>query len=430
MNTSQLIKSFGAKRSELDARLKEILKAAAEDSDGPRTLNDAEQHEFDSVEKELASVDSHIKRLEKQRAADAETAQAPNADADRYTGQRVIVKASNELPKEDFKGQRYTQWVKAKAVSAMDHVPVSEAFRSIYGDNVGGMLAKAADPVSRSDVDGLVGPATQDFVEILRQGSVYDLMAFRRIKADLPIARQLSNTVGYWVAEGADVTSSKWTAERFSLTPLKVGGIVPATKESIRDSSPSADRQIMQDLVDSLRIRADLTLLGTAGASTGTPAGLLNGVTPIVTSGTDAEDLVADLKGLRGRFPRELQGMIELLMGPELAADIASMRTTLNVRVFDGMTAKGGVLEGYPVTVTTGVAAGRVIALIPSEIYSIADAGVEVAVSMDATIDGTSLFQADMVGFRAIRPINWDKRRDDVVQYIATAAYGATASGT
>lgn len=430
MNTTQLIKAFTAKSAELDARMKDLLKGAAEDDDGPRTLNDVEQTEYDAIEKELASVRVHIKRLEKQRDEDATTAVAPNTDADRYEGQRVIVKARGELPREQFKGQRYTQYLKAKLVSQLDYVPLVQAFKSIYGDDVGGMLYKAADPVDRSDMDGLIGPAAQDFIEILRQGSVYDVMNFRRVRADLPIARGLTNSVGYWVAEGADITASKWTADRFTLTPLKVGAIVPATSEAIRDSSPSSDRLIMQDVITAVRIRADTTLVGTAGSSSGTPAGLLNGVTPVVTSGTDADDLIADLKGLRNRFPRELQTSIELVMGPELAGDIAGMRTALNVRVFDGMTAKGGVLETYPVTVTTGVPAGRLIAMVPDEIYAIADAGVEVAVSREATIDGTSLFQADMVGIRAIRPINWSKRRDDVVQYIASAAYGATASGT
>src|SRR5690606_30233732 len=117
MNISQLIKAFGQKRDDLDARLKEILKTAAEDDEGPRTLTDAEQDEYAAVEKELGSVKAHIKRLEKQLADEAETAVKPNADADRYSGQTVIVKARDELPKEEFKGQRFAQFCKARALS-------------------------------------------------------------------------------------------------------------------------------------------------------------------------------------------------------------------------------------------------------------------------------------------------------------------------
>src|SRR5690606_40599715 len=112
MTLSQLIRAFTAKSAELEARKKEILKAAAEDPDGPRTLNEAEQDEFDSIEKELDAIRAHIKRLEKQRQEDAETAQAPNDDPDRYKGQRIVVKANNSLPEEHFKGQRFAQLVK------------------------------------------------------------------------------------------------------------------------------------------------------------------------------------------------------------------------------------------------------------------------------------------------------------------------------
>src|SRR5690554_6924826 len=109
MTLSQLIRAFTAKSAELDARKKEILKAAAEDPDGPRTLNEAEQDEFDAIEKELNAVKLHIKRLEKQLEEEAGTAQPPNDDPDRYKGQRIVVKAKNDVPEEEFKGQRFAQ---------------------------------------------------------------------------------------------------------------------------------------------------------------------------------------------------------------------------------------------------------------------------------------------------------------------------------
>ncbi len=430
MNLSQQIKAFTQKGADLDARLKEILKAAAEDNDGPRTLNDAEQSEFDSVEKELDAVKRHVKRLEKQLAEAAETAVAPNRDADRYDRQTVIVKANKDAYPEQFKGQRFAQLVKARAVASIDQVPLSEAAASIYGKDLGSLIVKAADPVDRTGAAGVIGSPVQDFIDLLKAQSVYDKLNFRRIKSDIPIARQLTGTTGYWVAEGAKTTQSKWTADRFTLTPLKVGGITPLTIESVRDSDPATDRMVAQDLTEALQIRTDSTLVGTANASTGTPAGLLYGVTPVVTSGTDPEDLVADIKGLRGQFSRELQGRIELVMGPEMAADIAGIRTALNVQVFPGISIMGGVLEGFPVHVTTGVPVGTLIAIIPQEVFTIADTAVEIAMSREATIDGTSLFENGLIGIRAFRSVNWSKRRTGVVQYIASATYGPVASAT
>ena len=436
MNLSQLIKAFAAKSADIEARMKEILKTAAEDDDGPRTLTDVEQDEYDALEKELASVKSHIERLEKQREKDAQTAQAPNDDPDRYKGQRIVVKANNSLPEEHFKGQRFAQLVKSRCVAAIDGVTLREAAEYIYGKSVADYLVKvdyvtkAANPVDREDSAGVIGSPVQDFIDLLRAESVYDRLSFRRVRSDIPIARQLTGTTGYWVAEGAAITQSKLTTDRFTLTPMKVGAIVPLTFESVRDSDPSTDQLVAQDLVYALQTRVDTTLVSNAGASTGTPAGLLNGVTPVVTSGTDPEDLVADIKGLRNQFPRELQGRIELLMGPDMAADIAAIRTELNVQVFPGMSVNGGTLEGFPVTTSTGVPKGTMIALIPQEVYAIADSGVEIAVSRDATIDGTSLFEQALIGVRAIRSVNWALRRPGVVQFIQGAEYGPAASPT
>ena len=430
MNLSQSIRAFEAKRADLDARLKDILKTAAEDDDGPRTLNDAESGEYDAVEKELAAVKSHLKRLEKQLDQDAETANSPNDDADRYSGQRVMVKAHARVPDEQFKGQRFAQIVKSRCVAAIDQVGFSEAAEHMYGKGLADVLVKAANPVDRADAAGVIGSPIQDFIDLLRQQSVYDRLNFRRVRSDIPIARKLTGTTGYWVGEGAQITQSKMTTERFTLTPLKVGGIVPLTFESVRDSAPASDRLVAMDLTEALQVRVDTTLLGTAGTSTGTPAGLLNGVSNVVTAGTDPEDLVSDIKGLRAEFSRELQGRIELVMGPDMAADIAGIRTALNVPVFPGISVNGGTLEGYPVTVTTGVPVGTMVALIPQEIYTISDAGVEIAVSRDATIDGTSLFENALIGVRAIRSVNWALRRTGVVQYVSSAEYGPAASPT
>jgi HK97 family phage major capsid protein len=331
---------------------------------------------------------------------------------------------------EAFKGQTAARLIKCRAVAAMDNIPFAEAATQIYGSTIGGLIVKAANPVDTSDAAGLVGPAAQDLIDLIRPGSVYDSLPLRHVKAHLPIARILSGTTGYWVAEGAKITQSKLTTERFTLTPLKVGALVPLTIETVRDSSPSADREVSQDITHALRKVVDETFVGTADATTGTPAGLLHGVTPVVSSGDEAEDLVADVKGLLTQFPRDLRHLVELVMGPELALDIATMRSTLNVPVFPQMTATGGTLEGLKVYVTSGVPAGRLIALVSSEIYRVHDTPVEIAISRDATIDGTNLFENALIGVRGLRSVNWAARRDDMVSYIEGAAYGAAASPT
>lgn len=378
--------------------------------------NKLESLEVDDPERDR--IEKHLERL----TAHAELAALSQRDD-------IGVQGRPANP-DNFKGRTFVQALKSRAVATLDGITLDQAARQIYGKSLGPTIVKAADPITTADSAGVIGPAAQDFIEILREASVYDSLPLRRVRAHLPVTRVLEGSLGYWVAEGAKIAASKWGAERFALDPLKVGALVPATLESVRDSSPSSDRLIMQDITYALGTTIDEVFASADAVTTGTPAGILHGVTPISTSGDEVGDVVSDIKGLINAMPRTLRNRAELLMGPELALDIATFRTDLNERAFPGMTLNGGTLEGLPVRVSSGVPAGVLIALIPDEIYAIHDVAVELAISRDASIDGTSLFEHALVGFRGLRSVNWDRRRDGVVQYIATASYGPAASGT
>src|SRR5690606_2369450 len=91
----------------------------------------------------------------------------------------------------------------------------------------------------------------------------------------------------------------------------------------------------------------------------------------------------------------------------------------------------GGTLHGYRVLVTSGVPADRIIALVPQEVYRIHDiGGVELAVARAATIAGTNLVENGLIGIRALRSVNWARRRPGVVQYMDGVSYGPTPSPT
>lgn len=427
MNLTQLIKAFTAKSGELEARMKEILKSAAEDDDGPRTLTDAEQNEYDSIEKELASVKAHVKRLEKQRDEDAATATAPNTDPDRKAP-TVVVKSGNVGPDEDFKGQRYIQLVKARAVAHLDGSSVAEVTKHMYGDTLAPFIMKAADPVVSGDVPKM--PGVQDFVEILREDSAYDKLNFRRVAPHVPIATQTVQASANFIGEGATATASKWAATTTTLAPHKVVSLVPQTIEAVRDNSIGSDRLVMMDMAGAIRNKVDSVMFSNAAASgTAIPAGLLNGAPSLVTSGVDPEDLTADIKGVLNFIPR-LVSMPTLLMSPRLAFAIATVRTDLGVSVFPSMSINGGTLEGLTVKVSNAIPDDQIIALVESEIYSILDQGVQIAVSTEASVGGDSAFENGLVIFRAIRPVSWSKRRSDVVVLLDNVHYGATPSTT
>ena len=60
MKIKEQLAAFEAKRAAHAARMEELMTKAAEED---RTLDEAEQDEYDGLDTELGSVDSHLKRL-------------------------------------------------------------------------------------------------------------------------------------------------------------------------------------------------------------------------------------------------------------------------------------------------------------------------------------------------------------------------------
>ncbi len=97
---------------------------------------------------------------------------------------------------------------------------------------------------------------------------------------------------------------TKFDFERKTLEPLKVANIAVATEEVLRDSSPSAEAIIRDQLVAALRARLDTDFINPAKAAVAgtSPASITNGVTAIPSAGGTADDVRADIQKLFGAF--------------------------------------------------------------------------------------------------------------------------------
>jgi hypothetical protein len=101
--------------------------------------------------------------------------------------------------------------------------------------------------------------------------------------------------------------------------------------------------------------------------------------------------------------------------------------------------AEGGQYAGYNVIVSESVGP-RIVKIDAGGIF-FGDAGVEFDMSRNATIQmnstpdnptvastvEVSLWQADLVGLRTVRYVNWKRARTSAVQYVGPTAY---VSGT
>ncbi len=125
------------------------------------------------------------------------------------------------------------------------------------------------------------------------------------------------------------------------------------------------------------------------------------------------------------------------------------MRNSLGGREFDGISVRGGTLEGIPVIVSQyahTVAAGNMLIAANAKMIALADddvvtveasreASLEMSDAPVGSADGTqaavalvSMFQTNSIALRAERFINWKKLRPGAVSFINHITWGGSGS--
>ena len=461
---SEQIAEFEATRVSKSAEMSAIMDKAAEDG----TTLDAEQSEaFDTLEAEVGAVDKHIARLKGMQKAQAATAKAVTADAGARTldiGTGLQVRAKNTQKLEP--GIAFARAAKCLALGHLEHRDAISIAKSIYDgqDNVIAatqrLVTKAAVAEATTTHATWAGPlvgdetsAFADFVEFLRPQTILGrfgnapVPSLRNVPFRVPLIGQTSGGDGYWVGESQSKPLTKFDFERKTLEPLKVANIAVATMEVIRDSSPSADGIIRDQLAAALRERLDIDFISPLKAAVAgiSPASILNGVAGIPSSGNTADDVRADIKALFTAFIEANNAPTSgvFIMSSVTALALSLMLNPLGQAEFPGISMNGGTLFGLPVIVSQYVptdSGGSLVALInASDIYLGDEGGIDLSMSTEASLQMdnapdnpttastvmVSLWQRNLVGFRAERTLNFMRRRDSAVAWLDNVAWGS-----
>lgn len=451
--------------------LQELLEARAQKAARINELNElkgAEQRrftaeeaaEFDTLTDEIDGLDDDIRTakaaaLSTVRVVEGTTQRA--ASQSRGRSPNILVRKTD--PDDAFKGQSYVRGVIAKALAHMnmstpDRIAEARWGKShpqlvqwIKADIAGGGSGSGEWGAELVQADGRF---TGDFIEYLYGMTVFDRLPLRSVPANVTIKGQDGAATGYWVGESKGIPASKADYSAVSLTPLKVAALAVLSNELIRDSSPSAEMLVRDALAEASAQRVDTTFLSTTAASSGvSPAGLLNGITANTSTGTTADDARDDIAGLLGYFAtqKNTSGLM-IVTTPKIAISLMLLRNALGQREFPGVNLAGGELEGLPMVVGDNVGTGDLIMMKPSDIWKIADGGLQVSISREAAIEQsdaptgatdtpatagnstkwTSMFQEESTAIKVVRSINFQKRRSTAVAYIGNASYGTPAS--
>lgn len=433
---AKLLKALAEKNQAMQTALS---KSAAAGS----TPDEATETEIQAIEKDISAIEVNIERTKKQIAA-VEAAEKTATPVAGQTAEEAKKSAEGNpnpaAPKIEVvsnleKGVGFAKFVKCKMIASIEakkgnyKSPMDVAKSLGEPPEVIALIEKAT--LGTTTEAGFASPLVQtnrlvgEYIEMLRANTVLDKLQFRKVPFNVEIPAQATSSMTAWVGEGEAKPLTNPTFTDVKLGKHKVAAIVVYTLELLEGSDPAIDILIRDDLVASSAQFTDSEFLGAQAGTTKKPAGLLNGVTPITSTGATAEAVAADLRALRAQF---LSNNLSLggayyLMSEVRASEIADLRDALGNTYFKGMDAglNQKTLNGIPVIESENV--GDVIILVKTSEILMADSGqVDIAYSDQATlIDGSvthNLWQENKFAIRAERFVTWGKRRPIAASFI------------
>lgn len=435
----QLLDALAAKNTELQGLMTKSL-------DAGQTPDEDTEKSIQVIEADIAAIEKNIARVKKQIAAAEQAAKtatpvAGQSEDDAKKSAAGELDPEGKQPKIEVhsnleKGVGFAKFVKCKMIASIQAKQGNTITVADVAKNLGeppeviALIEKAATLGTTTD-SGFASPLVQtnrlvgEYIELLRANTVLDKLNFRKVPFNVEIPAQATGAMTSWVGEGEAKPLTNPTFTDVTVGKHKSAAIVVYTLELLEGSDPAVDVLIRDDLVASSAQFTDAEFLSASAGTAKKPAGLLNGVTPITSTGTTAEAVATDLRALRAQFlGNNLSlGGAYYLMSEVRASEIADLRDALGNTYFKGMDAglNQKTLNGIPVIESENV--GNVIILVKTSEILMADAGqVDIAYSDQATlIDGSvthNLWQENKFAIRAERFVSWAKRRPIAASFI------------
>lgn len=316
------------------------------------------------------------------------------------------------------------------------------------GHEATALITKADQTIGTTTVAGwaleIVQTAYADFLQALMPFSVYPALRARGIglsfdgvgTVSIP-SRTAGGAGGGFVAEGTPIRVGRITTAATTMTPRKLGVIVPFSRELAKRSTPTIEALVRQAILEDTGVILDAALLDATAASTARPAGLLNGVGAAASGfgGGDVQAVIADFKALLAPFyTANAADNITVIMNPAQGLSLAMMPGPGPSGEFGWFDA---IRDRLTIVESTNATAGRLVALRNSDFATALGDAPEFDVSEQATVhmedttpleivSGTptvadpvrSFFQTATIGVRMLMDVSWKMRRTGMVQWI------------
>jgi Phage capsid family len=321
--------------------------------------------------------------------------------------------------------------------------PVKLAERMWPGDRDVGLLTRAASsPATTTSASALAHVLTEYFIQSLSPVSAAAILLQRTLQlsfnhnALLSVPGFVADASGGFVGEGMPIPARSLLAQPLQLLPSKFATISALTQETVAGSGGNAEKMVADVLTRSVGLALDAALFDSNPAVAELrPAGLRSGVTASVASAgtvpldamiSDLETLVGVVAPIAGTEP------IILIAAPARAKTMPLRSLTLRDN------------PSFIILPSAAIAAGDLIAVVPTAIASATDGAPEISVARETVLHmedtspqqivsagtlpvvaapATSLFQTDVLALKCRMEVTWGKRDPRAVAWLTTSAW-------
>ena len=461
MTLAERIAQFKAKHAENMELITVMVNKSVTDGE---TLDAEQKQKRADLTAENAEISEHIKMLEEHEALLLKTAtpaanvvEAPAGRSSVALGAGGVLSVKSNLPKGIGFARIAMTLAHAKgnlgqaadiAKRWKDMPELASVMNAMA--HAGGTNLKAAVAVGDSNTSGWASQLVfydnlaSEFYGLLYPMTIIGrIPGLRRVPFNVRIGGTTSGSSSAWVGENNPIPASAMAFTSVNLGHAKAASLVVLTRELATMSNPQAEMVVRDDILSTMTKFADEQFINpavTANVNV-SPASITNGATQIQSSGTAVAAIYADVSAIKKTFTAanlDMNGLV-WVMRPDTAIDLSMKRTTQDLQIFPDITMNGGSWFGLPVvtsnSVPSSVSGGTIIALVKAdEVYFADDGGITMDYTQEASVQMltnpvtgatqlVSLFQNDLVGLRAIREMNWQRRRAAGVAYLDNVNY-------
>ena len=320
-------------------------------------LNEEVKEEFDKlnekikeIEDEIEKIDKDIEdeRVEEDEEEDEEINNKRKIENKKNMKEIRLISILNKIANGQALGEEERNVVEnskntfgKSGVSGNGNLFFQMDKRSILA----GTATKGAEIVA-TDKQGLVLPLRAD--SLLNKATVMSGLI-----GDVSIPTYAGSSVA-WKGEVASATDGKGTFGEVLLQPKRLTTFIDVSKQFLLQDGIGAEQMLQNDIVNAVSDKLEQTLFGSSAGSATQPAGVFNGITPLVAA-TKVDDVYKLQEDLENKNVKNY----EFIVNPSAKFNFKTTELAANS---GRMVMEGGEIDGKPVTSNSNVVAKGALA--------------------------------------------------------------------